>query len=285
MLWAHLSCLVLSCLLFSRLSRLVLSSLVMGFFSYWRVRLKDRDRDKDKDFRRGSSTACLLAALRHPLFLSSSFFGYPAPSSLARIAPLSLDLRYSRLAPTLCSIAIGSRLAPTLCYIALGSSLRCPRFTPPLPSVHASVRASGVVVAICFCTRRVSSGCFTGFFSCSLPGMPRFFWPAGLLGSSSLCSSSPLALLVLWLSGFWHSRPLVFSLRAAIVPRFGPLYLVLGFCALLWIFVLCFGSLCFALCPCALLRAFFGLGLRLRTRLAPLILACVFAFTFGKRNF
>ena len=117
-LWAHLSCLVLSCLLFSRLSCLVLSSLDIGLFSYWQMRLKDRDRDKDKDRRRGSSTACLLAALRHPLFLSSSFFVYPTPSSLARIAPLSLGLR-------------------------------CPRFTPPSPSVHASVRASVIVVAIC----------------------------------------------------------------------------------------------------------------------------------------
>ncbi len=36
--------------------------------------------------------------------------------------------------------------------------------------------------------------------------------------------------------------------------------------------------------PCALLRAFFGLDLRLWTRLAPLILACVFAFTFGKSH-
>ena len=131
-LWAHLSCLVLSCLLFSRLSCLVLSFLDIGLFSYWRMRLKDRDRDKDKDRRRGSSTACLLAALRHPLFFSSSFFVYPAPSSLARIAPLSLDLRCSRLAPTLCSIAIGSRLVPMLCYIALG-------LEPQMPSVHASV--------------------------------------------------------------------------------------------------------------------------------------------------
>ncbi len=186
--------------------------------------MKDRDRDKDKDRRRGSSTACLLAALRPPLFPSSSFFLYPTPSSLARIAPLSLDLRCSRLAPTLCSIAIGSRLAPTLCYIALGSSLRCPRFTPPLPSVHASValgsrlrcprfapplpsvhasvRASGVVVAICFCARRVSSDCLTGFF--------------GFLASGC---------------------------RATIVPRFGPLCHTPGLCTLLWVFALCSGSL------------------------------------------
>ena len=91
-LWAHL---VFSCLLFS--------SLAISFFSYWRVRLRDRDRG------RGSSTACLLAALRPPLFLSSSFFIWQASSSLALIAPSSLDLRCSRLAPTLCSIALGSR--------------------------------------------------------------------------------------------------------------------------------------------------------------------------------
>jgi hypothetical protein len=228
-----LSCLVLSCLLFSRLSCLVLSSLAIGLFSYWRMRLKDRDRDKDNDRRRGSSTACLLAALRHPLFLSSSFFVYPTPSSLARIALLSLDLRCSRL-------------APTLCYIALGSRLRCPRFTPRLrcprfmPRFAPPVESSLFVSALVACLRVVSPGSLV--LSLRAAGRP-------LCHASGLCA----------------------TLRA--------LYLALGHCALLWVFVLCFEPLCLSsgilrtrLAPLDSTCAFW-------TRLAPLILACVFAFT------
>ena len=117
-LWAHL---VFSCLLFS--------SLAISFFSYWRVRLRERDRG------RGSSTACLLAALRPPLFLSSSFFIWQASSSLALITPSSLDLRCSRLAPTLCSIALGPRSSVFPCTLR-------PRFAV-------------LVFGLCFCTRVV----------------------------------------------------------------------------------------------------------------------------------
>ncbi len=122
-LWAHLSCLVLSCLvlsclvlsclLLSSLVALLFSSLAIGFFSYWRVRLRDR----------GGAAALRVfsphSALRPPLFLSSSFFIFicQASSSLALIAPSPLDLRCSRLAPTLCSIALDPRSSVFPCTL------------------------------------------------------------------------------------------------------------------------------------------------------------------------
>ena len=72
---------------------------------------------------------CKLAAS----FGSDAFF--QASSSLALIASSSLDLRCSRLAPTLCSIALGPRSSVFPCTLR-------PRFAV-------------LVFGLCFCTRVV----------------------------------------------------------------------------------------------------------------------------------
>ena len=129
------------------------------------------------------------------------------------------------------------------------------------------------------------ASCFTGFFSCSPSGMPRFFCPAGLLwdlwpalfrssgppgprGPLVLLALLALALQTLWSSGFWHSRPLASPFRA-FVPCFGPVSLALGLCASLrglcaslWAFVPHFGPLCLTLGLCASLWAFVPSRLR-----------------------
>ena len=64
-----------------------------------------------------------------------------------------------------------------------------------------------------------------------------------------------LALLALWPSGFWHSRPLASSSLRAFVPCFGPWCLALGLCASLRAFVPRFRPLCLASGLCASLRA------------------------------
>jgi hypothetical protein len=237
------SCLVLSCLVFSR------------------VRLRDRD------WRRGSSTACLLAALRPPPFLSSSFYICPASTSLALIAPSSLDLRCSWLAPTLFSIAPGLRssvfpcthspasvrgpcfrlvLLLSACALALGLWYLRSLFVPSLSVCgFVSARTLRPQFAVPFCFRLVPSLVFRG-------GLSRAFVARLVVGPC-----------------FRH------------LPSFSAFGFVLGF-AFVISFCICFRlvlllSVACLRCSCPL-RVFPRFGLCPCSRLVSLLSACAFAF-------
>ncbi len=126
---------------------------------------------------------------------------------------------------------------------------------PPLPSVHASVRASVIVVAICFCARRVSSVVSPGSF------LARFLVCLASSALLVLLGLQACALLALWFLELSPFGFLASGCGAANVPRFGPLCYAPGLCATLRAVVPCFGSLCLAS------------GI-LRTRLAPSGSAC-----------
>ena len=208
-----------------------------------------------------------------------SFFICPASTSLALIAPSSLDLRCSWLAPTLCSIAPGLRSSVFPCTHSQ-ASVRGPCFWLVL-----SLSGCGTF-ALCLCLR------FRFVFSSrlALSGLNlRFLFVFGSCLRWCFVGVCHVPSLLGWSRAHAFGICLRFRLLASFsaLPSLSAFAFVFDscFCCPSRAFVALARCACFRVSACVLVLGLCLCGLCLRSRLVLLHSACAFAspswYSFG----